>query len=81
MKGLPRLREAREDAALSQRDLAQKAGVSPDTIRTLEGGIREAQPGTIRKLATVLKVKPRDLWAGPDVQAASRVTRKGNEDG
>ncbi len=57
---LPGLVRCRLDAALSQRELAAMAGISPVTIARLEGG-QEARPRTIRKLAEALKVMPRDL--------------------
>jgi len=44
---LPGLVRCRADAALSQRELAARAGISPDTIARLEGG-QDARPRTIR---------------------------------
>lgn len=57
---LPGLWRARLRAALSQRDLAKKAGVSPSTIARIESG-EESQPSTLRKLAAALEVEPREL--------------------
>ena len=54
------LRRLREDAFLSQRELAIKAGVSPSTVYLLEQG-SEAQFRTVRKLAAALEIHPRDL--------------------
>lgn len=51
---LERLRLAR---ALSQRDLAKLAGVSPTTIVRAEQG-EDVYPSTVRKLARALGVKP-----------------------
>ena len=59
-----RLRELRQEQALSLRDLAEATGVSFDTINKLELGRREAQPRTIRKLARALGVEPRELMKG-----------------
>jgi transcriptional regulator with XRE-family HTH domain len=42
-------------------ELAKLSGVSRAAIAALEKGHRTAQPGTTRKLAKVLKVKPEDL--------------------
>ena len=55
------LREIRERNALSQRDLARLAGVSPTTILHIEAGRRRARPSTRRKLAKALRVLPRDI--------------------
>ncbi len=56
-----RLRELRQEQALSLRELAGLTGVAFDTINKLELGRREAQPRTIRKLAQTLGVKPKEL--------------------
>jgi transcriptional regulator with XRE-family HTH domain len=61
---LSRLRLHRERQALTQLDLAQKAGITPTTISLLERGRTEARPPTVRKLAKALGVKPQDLM-GP----------------
>ena len=58
---LPRLRELRQSRGLSQRELGELAGVSSGTVYRLENGLRGAYPGTIRKLAAALGVKPGDL--------------------
>lgn len=61
MPKLPRLRELREAAFLSQAELAQRAGVSRVTIVDLEAGRAEARWTTGRKLAEALGVAPTDL--------------------
>ena len=58
---LPRLRELRHSRGLSQRELGQLARVSSGTVYRLENGLRGAYPGTVRKLASALKVTPADL--------------------
>lgn len=60
---LTELRRARERAALSQAELAERSGLSRTTIVSLESGRAGAQFATIRKLADVLGVKPADLMA------------------
>jgi transcriptional regulator with XRE-family HTH domain len=60
---LARLRELRIRAALSQADLATRAGVSRTTIIRLEQGNPHVLPSTLRKLARALRVKPADLLA------------------
>jgi transcriptional regulator with XRE-family HTH domain len=59
-----RLRRLREEQALSLRELAEKSGVSFDSIHKLETGRRAAQPRTIRKLAEALDVEPKELIKG-----------------
>jgi transcriptional regulator with XRE-family HTH domain len=59
-----KLKELREDRAFSVRDLAKEAGVSTDTITSLEKGRRKAWPRNVRKLATALGVEPRELMKG-----------------
>jgi transcriptional regulator with XRE-family HTH domain len=56
-----RLREAREQALLSRRELAEKSGVSMDTIQRVELGEGGAFGRTIRKLAEALSVDPQEL--------------------
>jgi transcriptional regulator with XRE-family HTH domain len=58
----PRLREWRERAALSQSELANRAGISRATIADLEAGNRGGQPKTVRRLAQGLGVEPDDLY-------------------
>lgn len=61
---LPALRAARRDAALSQRQLAERAAVSPNTVRLIETGSRGCYPSTLRKLAFALGVEPATLVRG-----------------
>jgi transcriptional regulator with XRE-family HTH domain len=61
MQKMTRLRELRDEAALSQEDLARKSGVSRGTIADLEAGKRPARPSTRRKLAEALGVQPAEL--------------------
>ena len=56
-----RLRQLREDATLSARELAEKAGVHENTVLRLEGGKGGAHPRTIRKLAAALGTTPKEL--------------------
>ena len=56
-----RLRELRVEWALTLRALAERSGVSYDTINKLELGQRPARLSTIRKLANALNVDPREL--------------------
>jgi transcriptional regulator with XRE-family HTH domain len=55
------LREIRLSQALSQRDLARKAGVAPKTIVDLELGRQEPRLRTMRHLAEALGVEPLEI--------------------
>jgi transcriptional regulator with XRE-family HTH domain len=55
------LRRLRERRYLTQRELAEKAGVSADTIVKLEQDRWEPRLRTIRKLAQALDVHPDEL--------------------
>lgn len=57
---MPRLRELRLQAVLTQAELGQKAGVSRTTVVAAEKGKRP-RPRTIRALAKALGVKPQDI--------------------
>ncbi len=56
-----RLKHLRKERLLTQQELSRTSGISQDGISQLETGRREAQPGTIKKLAEALGVKPREL--------------------
>lgn len=54
----------REKHALSMLDLANKAGVSLQTVWRLEHGMGTPKPSTRRKLANALGVEPWEIdWA------------------
>ena len=56
------LRRLRNEHLLSQRELAEKAGLSPTTILKLEAGrVEESHPRTVRKLVQALSVDPSEL--------------------
>ena len=61
-----RLRQLRVDQALTLRALADRSGVSYDTINKLELGQRPARLSTIRKLADALGVEPKELMKGEE---------------
>ncbi len=56
-----KVREARERALLSRRELAELSEVSMDTIQRMELGDGGAYGRTIRKLADALNLNPEDL--------------------
>jgi transcriptional regulator with XRE-family HTH domain len=58
---LPGLAAHRRRRGLTQRQLGELAGVAHTTVQRLEALNRGAYPQTLRKLATALKVEPKDL--------------------
>lgn len=59
---LPGLRLTRIYRDLTVVGLAEKAGVAPKTVTTLENGRRGAYPHTLDKLARALNVSPYTLY-------------------
>ena len=58
---LTRLRQWRERRALTQQELAGKAGITRATLSRLEAGAENPYPSTVRKLAKALNVDPEQL--------------------
>ncbi len=58
---LPRLRMWRERRALTQQELAAKAGISRVALLRIESGEAEPRPKTVRHLAEALELQPDDL--------------------
>jgi transcriptional regulator with XRE-family HTH domain len=56
-----RLKGLRIEQALTQEELADKAGVAPNTVARLERNETEPHMSTARKLARALGVHPRQL--------------------
>lgn len=75
MAKLSRLKTLRERRALTQHELAERAGVNRVTVARLEGGVDHPLPGTVRKLADALGVGPEDLMDVP--KAGTIVARRG----
>jgi len=71
-----KLREAREDALLSQRELGKRAGVSPDTILRMENGEGGAYGRTVRRIARALGIDHRQLLEGKALARQDRASRK-----
>jgi transcriptional regulator with XRE-family HTH domain len=51
----------RRRRGLTQRQLGERASVAHTTVQRLESLKRGAYPQTLQKLATALKVEPKDL--------------------
>lgn len=64
-----RLKALRIEQALTQQELADKAGVAPNTVARLERGESEPHMSTARKLAQALGVHPRELTKRGDQDA------------
>jgi transcriptional regulator with XRE-family HTH domain len=58
---LPGLATHRRRRGLTQREPGELAGVAHTTVQQLESLKRGAYPQTLRKLATALRVEPKDL--------------------
>ena len=72
------LEHIRRLRGLSQRELAEKAGVSPATVYELEVGKRPTpRPSTLRKLAEALEVEISDLLGEPTVPLAKASQKTG----
>jgi DNA-binding XRE family transcriptional regulator len=56
-----RVKQLREHAFLTQAELAKQVHVTRATIQNIERGVQEPRPSTVRALARVLGVQPRDL--------------------
>ena len=57
------LRARRQQAGLSQEQLADRAGFHPTEISRLERAVREPRLGTIVRLARGLDLSPQELLA------------------
>ncbi len=58
---LPGLRTQRQRRGISQREVAELAGLTQGTIWQLEAGHRGAYPKTIQSLCQALQIAPEEL--------------------
>ena len=63
---LQRLKQAREEARLSQLELSYKSGVSQNMITYIETGKSSPTLSTLLKLTNALNINPADLFIMPD---------------
>ena len=56
-----RLKDLRIARALTQEELAAKAGMGKNTVNRMERNITEPRPSTLRKLSEALGVDPAEL--------------------
>jgi len=62
MKDLPnKLRQAREKLGLTQVEVAEKAGINVNGYAKIERGETQPKLETVKKLMSVLKIKPADV--------------------
>ena len=61
-----RLKNLRVRRALTQEELAAKAGIGKNTVNRIERNQAEPHMSTLRKLAQALGVKPHELLEGED---------------
>jgi transcriptional regulator with XRE-family HTH domain len=61
---MQKLKRFRQERVLSQRELAREAGLAQGTVWRIENGFPGVRPATIRKLAGVLGVEPKELVKG-----------------
>ena len=59
------IRQRRLRAFLTQEDLARRAGVHRDTIRSLEHGLHRPTPRTVARVAAALETPPDRLVDDP----------------
>jgi transcriptional regulator with XRE-family HTH domain len=71
---LPGLRRARELAALTQAELAERAGIHRVSLANLERGAVGALPKTVRALAQVLECSPASLMSEPPAGGVGTAT-------
>jgi transcriptional regulator with XRE-family HTH domain len=75
------LRRLRVERFLSQRELARQAGVHAITVVRLEAGATAPSTRSVRALAAVLNVEPRDLTTPEEVAELRRVLTKVSQAG
>lgn len=56
-----RIKERRREAGLSQEALAEKAGISPNTVSRIEGGLMAMSVETFQKLVQALGLDANEL--------------------
>lgn len=67
-----RLREARTDAGISQRELARRLGLSPSLISQLESGMSRPSVGTLYAVVTELGISLDSVIRGVDPDRGTR---------
>jgi transcriptional regulator with XRE-family HTH domain len=78
MPYLPGLRSAMLAAGLSPPALAERAGLTPNAVRSLRNLASRAQPSTLSRLAEGLGVPPAVLTTAPAVELPWVAIRRPN---
>ena len=78
---MDKLKALREERVLSQRELARMANLAQGTVWRIEKGFSEVHPQTIRKLAGVLGVEPKELVKKRGVSRWRRRSNAGTDRG
>jgi transcriptional regulator with XRE-family HTH domain len=75
-----RIATLREERALTQVELAEKAGISPSTLSLIESGkVPRPHVGTVRKIARALGIEPGDLRRAEGLAAPKAGRRSPSE--
>ncbi len=72
-----RLRLERQRQALTQEELAHRAGITRLAVSQLERGLVQPRPPTLRKLAEALGIKPAGLLVEREVGGAKDQSQPG----
>jgi transcriptional regulator with XRE-family HTH domain len=70
------LREARESAALSLGEVANRSGLNRQAITFIENGDRRPTTETFSRLAMALGMKPSEAWAKAENRLPARRLRQ-----
>lgn len=62
MPTITRLKQHRQRALMTQRDLAERAGVTVQTLVRLEHGRTKPHLSTVKRLADALEIDADQLW-------------------
>ncbi len=69
-----RVREVREGRALTQQEVARRAGLAMDAVSRIENGYRKPRPSTLQRLAEALDVAVERLTGAMDLGSRSVLT-------
>jgi transcriptional regulator with XRE-family HTH domain len=68
-----RIASLREEQALTQAELAERARISPSTLSQIESGrVPRPHVGTVRKIARALSVEPQELRRAEELAVAGK---------
>lgn len=56
-----KIKTARKQAGLTQKELGQRMGVKPQTVAQWENGLRKPKIETVQKIATALQIDHKEL--------------------